>query len=413
MICHGTARQPEHLTRACPILKNLGYQLEKRSGSESSGLDAASRVATDATTGSAPAPAPPPAAELQPGSASAPGAFSASTKHESYDSGDEFDYDGKADGVMYDTTGGKTNVSSAYSTPSCRIASVESESDSTAASVQASTTPSPRSVMGGPPRPDPQGVNTVYLPKPVLALLANPQSHAFRPSPRHITQTSLLIADSGATDHMLLDKSACISYHPVSGRRVWMGNNSFAPILGHGTAVISLNGKKILIRDCLHVPDLRNPLYGLWAHQRQRGCGFIGMYGLGMHVFFPIIIMEVNTATDCHLHYAQIGRSCGLPDLDYVQSKFLSIKSSSATASSIEQVPVPIEPDDDASDITPAFVAHWPKRSPSQHHPPLDLSQVSPSAYTKNLTLRGVISGPRKPVLGKKQVEHFLGMYNS
>jgi hypothetical protein len=54
-------------------------------------------------------------------------------------------------------------------------------------------------------------------------------------------------------------------------------------------------------------------------------------------------------------------------------------------ASSIEQVLVPIEPDDDASDITPAFVAHWPKRPPSQHHPPLDLSQLSPSAYTKNL----------------------------
>ena len=118
---------------------------------------------------------------------------------------------------------------------------------------------------------------------------------------------------------MLPDKSAFISYHPVSGRRVRMGNNSFAPILGHGTAVISLNGKKIFIRDCLHVPDLRNPLYSLWAHQRQRGCGFIGMYSLGMDVFFPNFIMEVNTAADCHLLYAPVRHSCSLPGLDYVQ----------------------------------------------------------------------------------------------
>ena len=146
--------------------------------------------------------------------------------------------------------------------------------------------------MGGSTlRKDPPGVNTVYLPKTVLALLKNPPSQATAPSSRHVTQTSLLVADSGATNHMLPDKSAFISYHPVSGRRVRMGNNSFAPILGHGTAVISLNGKKIFIRDCLHVPDLRNPLYSLRAHQRQRGCGFIGMYGLGMHVFFPNFIM--------------------------------------------------------------------------------------------------------------------------
>jgi hypothetical protein len=78
---------------------------------------------------------------------------------------------------------------------------------------------------------------------------------------------SLLVADTGATDHMLPNKSAFISYYPISGRHVRMGNNSFAPIVGHGTVVITLNGKKILIRKCLHALDLRNPLYSLWAHQ--------------------------------------------------------------------------------------------------------------------------------------------------
>jgi hypothetical protein len=103
VICFGTARNPEHLTCNCPILKNLGYKLEKRLGSNSSARNAASRVATDAGSvmpESAPAPAPAPSPESQPGSALTPGAFSASTEPKSYDSGDKFDYEGKADGVM-------------------------------------------------------------------------------------------------------------------------------------------------------------------------------------------------------------------------------------------------------------------------------------------------------------------------
>jgi hypothetical protein len=153
---------------------------------------------------------------------------------------------------------------------------------------------------------DPRGVKTIYLPKTVLALLQNPR--AYKPDCKRCgTGTTLLMADTGATDHMLPDKSAFISYYLVIGRRVRMGNNSFAPILGYGTAIISLNGKKILIRDCLPIPDLCNPLYSLRAHQRQRGCGFIGMFGLGFHVFFPTLILEVDTATDCHLAYALVG----------------------------------------------------------------------------------------------------------
>ena len=178
MICFGTTRNPERLTCDCPILKNLGYKLEKRLGSDSSVRNAASRLATDAglaTTESAPAPAPAPSPESLPGSALTPGAFSASTEPESCDSEDEFDYEGKADGAMYDT-GGKHNASFAYFAPSCRIISVEPATGSAAASLPASTTThSP--LMGGSahfmgcatPRKDPPGVNIVYLPKTVLA----------------------------------------------------------------------------------------------------------------------------------------------------------------------------------------------------------------------------------------------------
>jgi hypothetical protein len=125
-----------------------------------------------------------------------------------------------------------------------------------------------------PPHGDPKGVTTISLPKNVMALLNDPLSHSIKTfSDAHRPRTSLLVADTGATNHMIPDKSAFISCHPCFGRRVRMGNNSFAPILGSGSAIISLNGKKILIRDCLHVPALRNPLYSLRAHQqRQKGC---------------------------------------------------------------------------------------------------------------------------------------------
>ena len=91
MVCFGSARNPDHLTCDFPILKNLGFKLEKHSGSDTSARNAASRVATDVSSTQAgpttPAPAPAPPANTQPGTALVPGAFWASTKQESYDSG--------------------------------------------------------------------------------------------------------------------------------------------------------------------------------------------------------------------------------------------------------------------------------------------------------------------------------------
>jgi hypothetical protein len=119
---------------------------------------------------------------------------------------------------------------------------------------------------------------------------------------------------------MIPDKSAFISYRPCLGQRVCMGHNFFAPILGSGTAIISMNGKRILIPDCLHVPTLWNPLYSLRARQQcQKGCGFLEMFGMGMFVFFPLFILKVDTAVNCHLSYEPLGCSASLSLLDYVQ----------------------------------------------------------------------------------------------
>ncbi len=232
---------------------------------------------------------------------------------------------------------------------------------------------------------DPWGVNTIYLPKTVLTLLNNPPSQLvihYQGYPQN--RTSLLIMDTGATNHMLPNKAAFVSYYPVSGWQVRMGNNFFAPVLSHGTAVISLNGKKILIRECLHVLKLRNPLYSLWAHQQQCGCVFIGMYSLGIHVFFPSFIMEVNTAMDCHLHYKPIRRACCLADLNYVQPNYATDQSASATATTPVKCPAKIKPDNDPADLL-TFAPHWPKRPPSPQYQSIAMSLLPPSTNTKSL----------------------------
>ena len=129
------------------------------------------------------------------------------------------------------------------------------------------------------------------------------------------------VADTGATDHMVPDRNAFISYKSVVGLRVRMGNNSYAPVLGRGTTIISLNGQRLLIRNVLHVPGLRVPLYSLRAHLRQFGCGFLGSHETGMHVYFPGVVLTVDTSSDCHLSYEPLGKTTALSSLHYVQPR--------------------------------------------------------------------------------------------
>jgi hypothetical protein len=104
MVCFDSTRN-KHNTCDCPILKNLGFKTEKRTPSDTP-HEAASRVATETppSHGSTPSPAPAlalaPPADSHQGSAVVPGAFSAATET-MYDSGVEFDYKGKSEGVMY------------------------------------------------------------------------------------------------------------------------------------------------------------------------------------------------------------------------------------------------------------------------------------------------------------------------
>ena len=86
-----------------------------------------------------------------------------------------------------------------------------------------------------------------------------------------------------------------------------MGNNTYLPVLARGSAIISLNGQRVLVHHALHVPGLAVPLYSLWAHFKQRGCDFIGSNDAGMLVYFPLLVLSVDTSLDCTLSYEPLG----------------------------------------------------------------------------------------------------------
>jgi hypothetical protein len=129
----------------------------------------------------------------------------------------------------------------------------------------------------------------------------------------------LVVADTGATDHMLLDRSAFNSHKLVRNLHMHMGKNSYAMVLGQGMAIISLNSQLLLFRGVLHIPALWVTRYSLCAHIRQPGCGFIGSYKMGLCVYFPGVILSIDTSTDCNLSYAPLGKFASLSTLHYVQ----------------------------------------------------------------------------------------------
>ena len=87
----------------------------------------------------------------------------------------------------------------------------------------------------------------------------------------------LAVSNTGATDHMYHERSTFLWYHPVPRHmlNVCMGDKTFAPVLSKDTVIISLNEKLVLLRNVLHMPTLRTPLYSLRKHLTQRGCGFL------------------------------------------------------------------------------------------------------------------------------------------
>ncbi len=199
--------------------------------------------------------------------------------------------------------------------------------------------------MALPLAPSVSSSQSIILPSDLSTLIATMSKASILPgSGQHFT-----VADSGATNHMFPDKAAFISYKAVTNLQVRMGINSFLPVLGRGSAVISLNGQKILVWNALHVPGLGVPLYSFRAHCTQRGCSFIGTSDVGILVYFPTFFLSVDTSKDCHLTFDLLGRSAPIDSLDYVQPRcsptLYPAELSSTTAAKTSPVPNIVEDD--------------------------------------------------------------------
>jgi hypothetical protein len=172
-----------------------------------------------------------------------------------------------------------------------------------------------------------------------------------------LTDDAECCADTGATDHMLPDYAAFYSYHKCSNRFVTLGDDTKLRIHGTGTAIICLNGKNILIRNALHVPALRAPLYSLRRHRLMEGCGFYAHYNDGNFVLFPTFSLKVDDSCDNLISYKTIGRT-PIDILHYAERRHPTTPSARPAASNTPHVipdecaPDPIRPKSPTSVIS-------------------------------------------------------------
>eukprot|EP00804_Cyclotella_cryptica_P016077 CCRYP_004202-RA/>CCRYP_004202-RA protein AED:0.18 eAED:-0.12 QI:0/0/0/1/0.5/0.33/3/0/1917 len=157
-----------------------------------------------------------------------------------------------------------------------------------------------------------------------------------------VSTSTQAIADSGATDNMFPDYSAFLSYHRQSNRFVTLGDNTKLPILGIGSAKVKLNGKVILLRNCLHVPHLRNPLYSLRQHRRMPGCGTYSDYDHGAYILFPRFTLRIDDTTDNIISYEPLGNSCPNLKIDYCQPRHYTPPAARPAAHLSIQYTVPV-----------------------------------------------------------------------
>ena len=197
---------------------------------------------------------------------------------------------------------------------------------------------------------------------------------------------------------MIPDKSCFISYKSISGLSVSMGNNSFVPVLGRGTAVFALNGKRVLVRNILHVPGLAVPLYSLRTHATQRGCGFMGAEESGFLVYFPDFVLSVDTAVDSHLSFDPLGRSAPLPTLHYVQPRSSPAAYPYTSLSAVSTaLPLPAPPAVIVDDASISADGDALSPAPSSSSPTPTLSDLSSTLQDLAVAVQRLSTAPSKP----------------
>ena len=362
-ICH-RAEKPWHVPANCPLLKELNLKLVNGPRAATPG---SAPPATPAPAPAAPAPAPSPGGKVaftddrsvsgSVGSPSAPSGLMASVADEDFDSDQEFRWAGDESGLEFSLPSSRKSNASVAPYPSCSHVSVTSSSPSLLPSALVSRRSTSLASSDTPPS----------ISSALQSLLSRLSTSSISPD----SYRRLAVADSGATDHMFPDKSAFISYKSTSHLKVRMGNNSHLPVLARGSAIISLNGQRVLVRNALHVPGLAMPLYSLRAHFQQPGCGFLGTNDVGMLVYFPSFVLSADTSSDCTLSYEPLGRSAPLSTLHYVQPRCrpsLYPSETSLSSTTVSTSPALIEDDGSVAALVPPD---------SSSTPPVDLAKVA------------------------------------
>jgi hypothetical protein len=247
--CAFCSGKDKHHPLKCPLLGELGLEIIEvggQGGGAMSGSSSRGSSGSGALGGvKSASPSPPvaaPAAVVSPpvpvsGSTSAPAGLTVAVKPNNgrdKSSADKFRWYGDDKGVNY-----KPNGSVSDYVPSCSCVSTESV-PSLASSVGL--------VRCGFSSISTTSNDDIVLPLDLVSSLLRAVS------PTDLNR--LVVADTDLTDHMLPDRLAFISYKSVRHLRVRMGNNSYAPVLERGTAIVSLNGQRLLIRNVFHVPVL-------------------------------------------------------------------------------------------------------------------------------------------------------------
>jgi hypothetical protein len=142
------------------------------------------------------------------GLGSAPGAFMVATEPESYDSGDNFEYRGKYEGKVYNASTKPNSATYLYPpVPAFSCLGVSIGQDGNTAPPPTMHNHSTNALP-----PDPGEVLTISLPKHIMVLLQDLPAHSIAmPFINGQCISRVLIANTGATNHMLPNKRAFIS----------------------------------------------------------------------------------------------------------------------------------------------------------------------------------------------------------
>ena len=124
-------------------------------------------------------------------------------------------------------------------------------------------------------------------------------------SPPPHTWSGEAIPDSGATATMWPHRHNFTKYRPTPSQYVLLADKSKIPVLGVGTVVVYFDKYIVQIRNVLHVPDLRAPLYSIRRHRRQFGCSFYCDQD-GCFLNFPTFSLAVDDSKDCLIKWSLV-----------------------------------------------------------------------------------------------------------